>query len=124
MTVGDSVPQVLRRSYWEMLVAVAEEAARVYGHTNDYTGFVLNPTCAVNNLSHTAEGYMRRNAEFAGMFPNGEQEHGEWLNYVLEADDPENLEWLVGVSAEDADRGTVNVSGSTVDIAQWALYTK
>ena len=43
---------------------------------------------------------------------------------MLEAADPENLEWLVGVSAEDADRGTVNVSGSTVDIAQWALYTK
>lgn len=124
MTVGDSVPQVLRQNYWEMLVAVAEETARVYGHTNDYTGFVLNPTCAVNDLAHTAEVCMKRNAEFAGMFPDGEQEHGEWLNYVLEAADPENLEWLVGVSAEDADRGTINISGSTVDIAQWTLYTK
>lgn len=124
MIVGDSVPHVLRRSYWEVLVAVAEETARVYDHTNDYIGFVLNPTCATDNLARTAERYMKRNAEFTAMFPDGEQEHGEWLNYVLEAADPENLEWLVGFNEEDADRGTINVSGSTVDIAQWALYTK
>lgn len=92
MTVGDSVSQVLRQSYWGMLVAVAEETARVYGHANDYVGFVLNPTCATNTLAHTAEGYMKRHAEFVGMFPDGEQEHGEWLNYVLEAADPENLD--------------------------------
>ena len=124
MAVGDSVSQVLRQSYWEMLVAVTEETARVYDHTNDYTGFVLNPTCAVDNLAHTAESYMRRNAEFAGMFPDGEQEPGEWLNYVLEAADPENLEWLVGFNTEDADRGTINVSGSAVEIAQWMLHVE
>lgn len=124
MPVGDSVPQVLRQSYWEMLVAVAEETACVYDHANDYTGFVLNPTCAVDNLAHTAESYMRRNAEFTGMFPDGEQEHGGWLNYVLEDADPENLEWLVGFNTEDADRGTINIFGSTVDIAQWTLYAK
>lgn len=124
MTVGDSVSQVLRHSYWDMLSALAEETARVYYHGNNYVGFILNPTCAIDNLAHTAEGYMKRSKEFADMFPNGEREPGEWLNYVLEAADPENLEWLVGFNAQDADRGTINVSGSTVDIAQWALYTE
>lgn len=124
MPVGESVPLVLHQSYWEMLAAVAEETTRVYYHGNNYVGFILNPTCAIDNLAHIAEGYMKRSKEFADMFPNGEREPGEWLNYVLEAADPENLEWLVGFNAQDADRGTVNVSGSTVDIAQWALYTE
>lgn len=95
MSVGDFVSQVLRRNYWEMLVAVAEETAHVYGHTNDYVGFVLNPVCSINDLAHTAEGYMKRGGEFVGMSLDGKQENGEWLNYVLEAADPENLEWLV-----------------------------
>ena len=43
---------------------------------------------------------------------------------MLEAADPENLEWLVGFDAQDVDRGTVNVSGNPVDIAQWVLHTK
>lgn len=124
MTVGESVPHVLRQRYWEILAAIAEETARVYSHNNDYVGFVLNPTCAIDNLTRTAEGYMNRSAEFTNMFPDGEQEPGEWLNYVLEATDPESLEWLVGFNAQDADRGTDNVSGSTIDIAQWALHTK
>lgn len=124
MTIGESVPHVLRQSYWEMLAAVAEETTRVYSHNNDYVGFVLNPTCAIYTLARTAEGYMKRSNEFADMFPNGEREPGEWLNYVLEAENPENLEWLVGFNAHDADRGTVNVSGSPVDIAQWVLHTE
>lgn len=124
MTVGESVPHVLRQSYWEMLAAVAEETALVYSLNNDYIGFVLNPACAVYTLARTAEGYMKRSNEFADMFPNGEREPGEWLNYVLEAENPENLEWLVGFNAHDADRGTVNVSGSPVDIAQWVLHTE
>jgi len=124
MTVGEFVPHVLRQSYWEMLAAVAEETIRVYYHSNNYVGFILNPTCAIDNLAHTAEGYMKRSKEFADMFPNGEREPGEWLNYVLEAVNPENLEWLVGFDEEDANRGTINVSGSTVKIAQWVLHTK